>query len=329
MPAKQFQFDGKLVEITDPANVVFPNLFIQEAYTWIFDRIVPGAYEPQINVDELHAGALGFDIQLCAAAHGIVISKPSAKATNPARLQTQLCVRVVLEQFPEIAGFFHNVITTAPIAIANAEFLLGEKCNGSNFIHLKKIIDRINRSNWTRDKDTSEGQSGVSVLGGISETLLNTVMLSLIDKAAFFKIGNPKVQSYGDFVVVCLPNNLWISVKSNFARERLLASGYSNDILGAGFFEDATEFTQPVRIRNFQRAGFLAMYCPDVAVTERQLNAGTSTYHEIEQFHVDNNTLMPLNINGKPFIRKLSDLATDIEALISETDIRKRFTVDF
>jgi len=71
------------------------------------------------------------------------------------------------------------------------------------------------------------------------------------------------------------------------------------------------------------------MYCPDVAVTERQLNAGTSTYHEIVQFHVDNDTLMPLNINGKPFIRKLSDLATDIEALISETDIRKRFTVDF
>jgi hypothetical protein len=71
------------------------------------------------------------------------------------------------------------------------------------------------------------------------------------------------------------------------------------------------------------------MYCPDVAVTERQLNAGTSTYHEIVQFHVDNDTLMPLNINGKPIIRKLSDLATDIEALISEADIRKRFTVDF
>jgi len=71
------------------------------------------------------------------------------------------------------------------------------------------------------------------------------------------------------------------------------------------------------------------MYCPDVAVTERQLNAGTSTYHEIVQFHADNDMLMPLNINGKPFIRKLSDLATDIEALISEADIRKRFTVDF
>ena len=110
-----------------------------------------------------------------AAAHGIAISKPSAKATNPGRLQTQLCVRAVLEKFPEIAGFFHNVITTAPIAIANAEFLLGEQCDGSNFIHLKKIIDRINRSNWTRDKDTSEGQSGVSVLGGISETLLSNV----------------------------------------------------------------------------------------------------------------------------------------------------------
>jgi len=154
-------------------------------------------------------------------------------------------------------------------------------------------------------------------------------MTGLIDDVSFFKTGNAKIQSYGDFVVTCLPNNLWISVKSNFARERLLASGYSNDILGAGFFEDASEFTQPVRIRNFQRAGFLAMYCPDIAVTERQITAGTSTYHEIEQFHVNNGTSMPLNINGKQFIRKLSNLATDIETLLSETDIRRRFTVDF
>jgi hypothetical protein len=154
-------------------------------------------------------------------------------------------------------------------------------------------------------------------------------MSRMIDKLNFFRIGNAEVQSYGDFVVTCLPNNLWISVKSNFARERLLASGYNNDILGAGFFQDASEFTQPVRIRNFQRAGFLAMYCPDVAVTKHRQDNATSTYHEIEEFHRARESQMPLNINGKPFIRKLSDLPADIQALLDIADIRRRFTVDF
>ena len=128
---------------------------------------------------------------------------------------------------------------------------------------------------------------------------------------------------------MCLPNNLWLSVKSNFARERLLASGYTNDILGVGFFQDPTEFTSNVRIRNFQRAGFLAMYCPDVAVSEEQLSNGTNTFDEIIKSYREQKIELPTNINGKPFIRKLSELYSDLEALMSEEDIKKRSTVDF
>ena len=329
MVSKKFGFGNVTVEIIDPHDIVFDHAFVREVYEWVFDNIKEGEYEPQIDVDLLHSGHLGFSIHKCAVRHNFAVPPSSKKVSNAERASTQRCVRAVLELHPQLAGLFSNTISSAAIAIRNAEFLLGQTCDGDNFIHLKKIIDVINRSTWNREQDVSERQSGVSVLGGISETLLNTVMLSLIDDEAFFKIGNPKVQSYGDFVVVCLPNNLWISVKSNFARERLLASGYSNDILGAGFFEDSSEFTQPVRIRNFQRAGFLAMYCPDVAVTPNQMHNETSTYQEIEHFHLNNGTQMPLNINGKPFIRKLSSLSNDIAALLSQGDIKKRFTVDF
>lgn len=329
MAAKTFTFNGRDVDIAHPNQLVFANQFLRDSYTWVFDTIVPGQYVAQIDADQMHAGAAGFDILQSAANHGIAIQQPTAKASNRDRALTQSHIRTVLGAFPQLAGFFSNTIVSASIAIRNAEFLLGEQCNGGNFILLKKIVDSINRTAWTREQDVSERQSGVSVLGTISETLLGIVMSGMIDNQNFFKIGNAEVQSYGDFVVTCLPNNLWISVKSNFARERLLASGYSNDILGAGFFQDASEFTQPVRIRNFQRAGFLAMYCPDVAVTQHQQINATSTYHEIEEFHRTRGSQMPLNINGKPFIRKLSDLAADIQALLDVADIRRRFTVNF
>jgi hypothetical protein len=151
----------------------------------------------------------------------------------------------------------------------------------------------------------------------------------MVDDVNFFKVSASQVQSYGDFVLMCLPNNLWVSVKSNYARERLLASGYSNDILGVGFFQDFDEFTSSVRIRNFQRAGFLAMYCPDVAVSLDQVNSKTSTYEQVVDFHASNGTNMPLNINGKPFIRKLTDLAGDLQPLLDIKSVQKRFTVDF
>ena len=128
---------------------------------------------------------------------------------------------------------------------------------------------------------------------------------------------------------MCLPNNLFISVKSNFARERMLASWYNTDIIGAGFFEKYTEFTSHVKNRNLQRAGFLAMYCPDVAVNDKQEQNNTSTYDEIVEFYRENKTEMPKNINGTDFIRKLSNLEADIGVLLNQNDIRKRVTVKF
>jgi hypothetical protein len=150
-----------------------------------------------------------------------------------------------------------------------------------------------------------------------------------LTEKTFFKVNQSEVQTYGDFVLMCLPNNLWLSVKSNFARERLLASGFGNDTLGVGFFQDAKEFKSPVRIRNFQSAGFLAMYCPDVAVSEEQLREGTNTYQQVMDSYKEQAVEPPTNINGKPFIRKLSDLSADLKALLDQKDIRKRTTVNF
>ncbi|MFL7031730.1 hypothetical protein [Vibrio cyclitrophicus] len=125
-----------------------------------------------------------------------------------------------------------------------------------------------------------------------------------------------------------LPNNLWFSVKSGFSRERLLASGFSNDLVGVGFFEEPAEFTSQYKVRNFKKAGFLAIYLPDVAVTEEQFNENTSTFSDVKDFYNQANHTAPLNINGTSFFRPLSELGDDIKALLDK-DLQRRSTLDF
>lgn len=327
---KRLTFDGKTITISDPKELHFENSLDEVLYGFIYQRLTDGSdYRPQINADALHDGSLGINIKQLFLDSGIKIKPPSVKATNQHRLFDQHIIRDFISRFPVFLGLFQNVVVLADQAIKNAEILAGEEVNSKNFIKIKGVIDEVNRKAWSRVKDQSESQSGVSTLGTISETLLKIIFDKLVDKTTFFKVDQSSVQSYGDFVLMCLPNNLWLSVKSNFARERLLASGYTNDILGVGFFQDPTEFTSNVRIRNFQRAGFLAMYCPDVSVSEEQLADNTNTYDLIIASYKAQGSTLPTNINGKPFIRKLSDLYGDLEALLIEPDIRKRTTVSF
>ncbi|MCU8501528.1 hypothetical protein M2G70_23095, partial [Vibrio vulnificus] len=112
------------------------------------------------------------------------------------------------------------------------------------------------------------------------------------------------------------------------SRERLLASGFSNDLVGVGFFEDPTEFTSQHKVRNFKKAGFLAIYLPDVAVTESQHADGTSTYKEVADFYSGVGKKAPLNINGTTFFRPLSQLGEDIKVLLDQ-DLQKRSTLNF
>ena len=328
MADKTFTFNGRNVVLRDPANVQFDSPFIEETYRYFFGCVAGGrAYAPQIDIDDLGANPNPYDIVAKATLHNEDVKLPSARASNPARLTVQFHVRHFLESHPEFLGLLWNTVTSASVSIANAQLLLGATVDGTNFISAKSLIDQVASSTRNRVRDTSEGQSGVSVLGTISELLLARAFEGMIGDE-FFKVGSNDVNSYGDFVALCLPNNLWISVKSNFGRERLLASGYSNDIVGAGFFVESAEFTNPVRVRNFQRAGFLAMYIPDVAVTDAQAAARTSTFEEVVGVY-DAGDGRPVNINGRPFIRPLSSLANDIAALLAVVPVSRRLTVRF
>lgn len=235
---------------------------------------------------------------------------------------------VFLWFYPHFANLLSNVHLLSSIVIRSTEIHLGDSINTKNFVNAKKFIDQINRVRWTRAQTPSEQQSGVSNLGSVSEALLENALSELIDNKNFFKTNNQKVQSYGDFVLMCLPNNLWLSVKSNFARERLLASGYTTDILGVGFFTSSDEFTSAAKIRNFQRVGFLAMYLPEIPISQEQIDSNTNTYTQVMDFYQQTGNA-PVNINGTQFIRPLSQLHDDLKAILATKNIANRTTIEF
>ena len=230
--------------------------------------------------------------------------------------------------YPHFANLLSNIHLLSSVVIRSTAIHLEEPISTQNFVDAKKFIDKINRERWTRPQTQSEQQSGVSNLGQVSESLLEQALNELIDNQNFFKTNNQKVQSYGDFVLMCLPNNLWLSVKSNFARERLLASGYTTDILGVGFFTSADEFTSAAKIRNFQRVGFLAMYLPEIPISEEQIDNNTNTYTQVMDYYQQNGNA-PVNINGTSFIRPLSQLHADLQTVLSTTNIANRTTIEF
>lgn len=233
----------------------------------------------------------------------------------------------LLNIVPSLALFLKNIHPSGKSQVLAASFLLENKISFNNITELKLLIRKLYEDRWTRDQTDNEKQGGVSVLGSISEELLNAAIESLTEHPDIFRTHQDDIKSYGDFVLMALPNNLWFSVKSGYSRERLLASGFFNDLVGVGFFEDFKEFTTLSKVRNFKKVGFLAIYLPDTPVTEKQDLDKTSTFDEVISHYKASGT-PPLNLNGKPFFRRLSELGNDITTLL-EVEISKRTTINF
>ncbi len=319
-------------QLQNELNLPIWDEFFYSIYEMLYQKIDPNSNQyPHINFDNLKnsiATILGLltenQVKVLRTFGSSTLSKPEWDKAPENKAMMVFCWN-----YPEFANLLNNIHLLSLVSIKAAEKCLQIKVDAANFIYAKQFIDKINKQKWTRPQTTNEQQSGVSNLGGVSESLLEMAMDKLIDGKNFFKTNNQKIQSYGDFVLMCLPNNLWLSVKSNFARERLLASGYTTDILGVGFFTSKDEFTSQSKIRNFQRVGFLAMYLPDIPVSEDQVINGTNTYQEVQDFYNQNNINLPLNINGTFFLRPLSGLNQDLFGILSIADINNRTTLGF
>ena len=326
------------IEITPPTEtenhnkLPLWNEFFNPVYVELYSAINPETrIYPHIDFDILKINISKFLNQLSISQIN-QLRKLGNSPISPAewnKSPENKAMMVFFWHFPIFANLLQNIHLLAPIAIKSAEIYCSKKISPDSFINAKQFIDKINLEKWSRAQTDSEQQSGVSNLGGVSEMLLEMALSALIDGTNFFKTQNQKIQSYGDFVLMCLPNNLWLSVKSNFARERLLASGYTTDILGVGFFTSKEEFISQSKIRNFQRVGFLAMYLPDIPISDAQVASNTNTYQEVVDEYKRRCTPLPLNINGTYFLRPLSSLHMDISKILGTKDIRNRTTLEF
>ncbi len=304
--------------------------FFFPLYQHLYSQLNPNSTTyPQINFDTQRNFISGLLSQLSDNQIALVrgLGHNVIQRTEWNRNPENKAIQVFLWNFPVFANLLFNLHLLAPVVLKSTEVYLGIKIDASNFIQAKQFIDKINRDRWSRQQNSSEQQSGVSNLGGVSEQLLEAAFGAMIDNVNFFKNTNQQVQSYGDFVMICLPNNLWISVKSNFARERFLASGFTTDILGVGFFTEKEEFTSASKIRNYQRVGFLALYLPDVPVSEDQNIANTNTYDEVVAYYSTNKINLPININGTAFIRPLSSIHGDLTKILAIRDLKNRTTL--
>ena len=336
----RFQFKSKYKKFTieHPTNISsWDNIYYKTVYEALFSCLKDGVCVPHINADQFRPSASGnkFDFySLVVKAQSVRGSgirksdlKVSKKSVDIEEEKNAIALQLFFRRYPEFVTFIQNCRIKGDIAIDNAEKITGVKTNLQNFIQLKQITSELYKMRWQRRENDSEAQASVSNLGNTSEGLLKRAVDSA-DLTDLRKVEASEISSYGDFVLPCLPNNLWISVKSDYSRERLLASGYSNDILGATFLVDATEITATLT-RNMMKAGFLALYIPDVPVNAEQLKNNENTYQQFLIQRKENKLSLPLNINGTPFVRKLSKLGADLKKFIGDKEFDKRFTSTF
>ena len=322
----------KKFAIEHPRNILnWDNGFYQTVYEALLSCLKDGECVPHINADQFKK----FDFYSLAvkaqSVKGSGITKSdlnlSKKSEDIEEEKNAIALQLFFRRYPEFVTFIQNCRIKGNIAIDNAEKITGVKTNLQNFIELKQITSELYKMRWQRRENDSEAQASVSNLGNTSEGLLKRAFDSA-DLTDLRKVQSPEISSYGDFVLPCLPNNLWISVKSDYSRERLLASGYSNDILGATFLVDASEISATLT-RNMMKAGFLALYIPDVPVNPDQLKNNENTYEQFLIQRKKNKLPLPLNINGTAFVRKLSKLGDDLKNFIGDKDFDKRFTSTF
>ncbi len=313
------------------------NTFYQTVYEALFSYLKNGNCFPHIDADQFKPSASGNKLDFYSLAvkaqsdkgSGIRKSdlKPSKKSVDIEEAKNAIALELFFRRYPEFVTFIQNCRIKGDIAIDNAEKITNSETNLQNFMELKQITSELYNKRWKRRENDSEAQAGKANLGNTSEGLLERAFENA-DLTDLRKVSSSEISSYGDFVLPCLPNNLWISVKSDYSRERLLASGYSNDILGATFLVDATEISATLT-RNMMKAGFLALYIPDVPVNAEQLKNNENTYEQFLIQRKKNKLPLPLNINGTPFVRQLSKLGDDLKKFISNKDFDKRFTSTF
>lgn len=149
-----------------------------------------------------------------------------------------------------------------------------------------------------------------SVIGGVTEMICE-IALKAVAKGRYAHL--PRDWKWiGDYAITGLPFNLYISVKSYYARERLIASGTGQGaapIIGYGLFKDDTEWS-PKRVHQYRHRGFVAIYMPTQLYNT--LKAKTGVGYPATDI---------LNIYNQPLLRDIAEFANDLSKVVVKNNL--------
>ena len=171
------------------------------------------------------------------------------------------------------------------------------------YAHLDDILNA--RDAVSADIKSAGLKEDDSVIGGVSE-LICKIGLEAAAPGRYDKL--PRGWDWiGDFAITGLPFNLYISVKSYYAKERLIVSGTGQGaapVIGFGLFKDEKEWS-PVRVEQYRHRGFVAIYMP------------SDLYNALAAKTGKNQPATDItNIYNRPLLRDIKNFANDLKKVV-------------
>lgn len=169
----------------------------------------------------------------------------------------------------------------------------------------------------------------VKVTGAVTEMICK-IALEASAPSRYAKL--PKTWDWvGDFAILGSPFNLFISVKSYKAKERLIVSGTGQNaapVIGYGLFDDSAEWS-PERVKQYKQRGFIAIYMPKNLYDELALMTESTPGLEprkARKYTAEHGypATEIKNIYDKPLLRRIEDFADDIKKVCKDDT----YTVD-
>lgn len=190
--------------------------------------------------------------------------------------------------------------------------------NASSQVQYDHIYDILSaRDSVYADIIAAGLAENVKVTGAVTE-LLCKIALDASAPNRYDKL--PKTWDWiGDYAIMGSPFNLFISVKSYKAKERLIVSGTGQNaapVVGFGLFDDSSEWS-PERVKQYKQRGFIAIYMPNILYdTLAAMTPQTSGLSKrlIKKYSPTNGYPATdiKNIYDRPLLRKLEDFDKDI-----------------
>lgn len=185
------------------------------------------------------------------------------------------------------------------------------------------IYDILNARNLVYADILAAGlKIDVSVTGGVTEEICKIALDAAIP-GRYDRL--PKTWDWvGDFAIMGSPFNLFVSVKSYKAKERLIVSGTGQNaapVVGYGLFDDPSEWS-PDRVKQYKQRGFVAIYMPktlyDTLAAMIPSTPGLSK-RLIKKYAPANGYPATdiKNIYDQPLLRKIEDFHTDVAKVCS------------